>query len=100
VLWGLDLVASVALAFALFFALLRLLPESPVTSKQAAIGALVSTALFAVGSEVVTLYLREKHIADLYDGAGAVVVAVLWVYYSAQVFFVGACTGAALSRRP
>jgi len=36
---------------------------------------------------------------DLYEGASAVVLAVVWVYYSAQVFFLGASVGAALRQR-
>jgi membrane protein len=59
----------------------------------------VSTILFAVGSGVVTAYVRHKHTADLYGGASAVVLAVFWVYYSVQVFFLGACFAAVLSER-
>lgn len=96
VFWVLDITTSVALAFALFTALFRFLPEAPVTWRDAATSALVSTLLFALGSELVTLYVRHKHMGDLYEGASAVVLAVLWVYYSAQTFFLGACVGAAL----
>lgn len=98
-LWALDLGVSVALAFALFFALFRALPETDVSAREAATSALVSTGLFAVGSMAVTAYVRHKHTADVYAGAGAVVLAVVWVYYSAQVFFFGACVGAALTRK-
>ena len=70
-----------------------------VSLRDAAWSALVSTGLFALGSAAVTAYLRHKHITDLYAGASAVVLAVVWVYYSAQVFFFGACIGAALRER-
>ena len=96
---ALDLTLSVALTFGLFFVLFRALPEEPVSARQAAAGALVSTALFAAGSSLVTAYVRHKHAADLYGGASAVVLAVFWVYYSVQVFFLGACFCAALGRR-
>lgn len=96
VLWALDGGASVALTFALFVVLFRFLPETEVTWREAATSALVSTVLFGVGSMVVTLYVQHKKLGDLYAGASAIVVAVLWVYYSAQVFFLGACIGAAL----
>jgi membrane protein len=98
-LWALDGVTSVALAFVLFGALFRFLPEAPVSWRDAATSAIVSTALFAVGSGLVTLYVRHKHTGDLYEGASAFVLAVLWVYYSAQVFFLGASVGAALRQR-
>jgi membrane protein len=96
---ALDVAVSVALTFALFFVLFRALPEEPVPGRQAAAGALVSTVLFAVGSSAVTAYVRHKHTADLYGGASAVVLAVFWVYYSVQVFFLGACFCAALRAR-
>jgi membrane protein len=98
-LWALDVVTSVALAFVLFAALFRFLPEAPVTWRDAGTSALVSTILFAMGSGLVTLYVRHKHMNDLYEGASAVVLAVVWVYYSAQVFFLGASVGAALRQR-
>ena len=98
-LWALDGVTSIALAFVLFAALFRFLPEAPVSWRDAATSALVSTVLFAVGSGLVTLYVRHKHMDDLYEGASAVVLAVVWVYYSAQVFFLGASVGAALRQR-
>ncbi|HEU4539026.1 MAG TPA: YhjD/YihY/BrkB family envelope integrity protein, partial [Polyangiaceae bacterium] len=98
-LWVLDEGTSIALAFALFCALFRLLPEAPVTWREAALSALVSTPLFALGSALVSLYLRQRPLGDLYGRASAVVLAVVWVYYSAQVFFFGACIGAAMSER-
>jgi membrane protein len=94
--WSIDIVTSVGLAFVLFTVLFRFLPETKVTMRQAALSALVSTTLFVIGSSLVTLYLQHKHVSALYAGASAVVLAVLWVYYSAQVFFFGACIGAAL----
>jgi membrane protein len=99
ILWLLDAALSIGLAFVLFTVLFRFLPETPVSLREAATSGLVSTALFAAGSMLVSLYLHHKHVADLYAGASAVVLAVLWVYYSAQVFFLGACFGAALRKR-
>jgi membrane protein len=99
VLWGLDIGVSIVATFVLFTALFRFLPETDITWREATTSAIVSTALFALGSELVTLYVRHKHVADLYAGASAVVLAVVWVYYSAQVFFLGACVGAALRER-
>jgi membrane protein len=98
-LWVLDVVASVALAFVLFCALFRFLPETDVSWRDAATSAAVSTVLFALGSELVTLYVGHKDMRSLYEGASAIVLAVVWVYYSAQVFFLGACVGAALRNR-
>ncbi|HEX2677016.1 MAG TPA: YihY/virulence factor BrkB family protein [Polyangiales bacterium] len=97
--WALDALVSVALTFLLFLAAFRMLPETEVTWREAITSAGVSTLLFALGSSLVTLYLRHKQVGDLYEGASAVVLAVLWVYYSAQVFFFGACVSATLHER-
>ncbi len=98
-LWGLDVFVSVGMAFVLFTALFRFLPETDVKLHDAMTCAAVSTALFAIGSGLVTLYVRHKHMDAVYEGASAIVLAVLWVYYSAQVFFFGACVGAVLRQR-
>ena len=76
--------------------LFRALPETEVTWREAATSSLVSTVLFAVGSTAVTAYIRHKHLSDLYASASTILVAVLWVYYSTQVFFLGACIAATL----
>lgn len=94
--WATDLGTSGLLAFVLFTALFLVLPETHVTIRHAVISSLVSTTLFALGSSLVTLYVRHKHMDDLYEGASAVILVVFWVYYSAQVFFFGASIGAAL----
>ncbi len=94
-----DLVTSVALTFALFLLVLRILPETDVRWSEAALGAGLSTLLFACGSGAVTAYVQHKHAGDLYGTASAVVLAVLWVYYSVQVFFIGVCFSAALHAR-
>ncbi|MFO0683078.1 MAG: YihY/virulence factor BrkB family protein [Sandaracinus sp.] len=94
--WALDFLASVLLAFALFAAVFRFVPETEVTWRDALASAAVTTVLFALGSSLVTLYVHRAHTSALYEGIGAVVVAMLWVYYSAQVFFFGACVGAVL----
>ena len=97
--WALDATVSVALAFVLFSALFRFLPETEVTLREAITSAAVGTVLFALGSGLVTAYVHHKHMNDIYEGASAVVLAVLWVYYSTQVFFFGACVGATLHGR-
>ena len=98
-LWAFDIIASVTTAFVLFTALFRFLPETRVSWREALVSGLVSTVLFALGSTLVTLYLRLREMADLYAGAGALVIAILWAYYSTQVFFFGASVGVALEQK-
>jgi membrane protein len=54
------------------------------------VGALITAVLFAVGKYAIGLYLGSSTVASTYGAAGSVIVVLLWVYYSAQVFLLGA----------
>jgi membrane protein len=54
------------------------------------IGALVTAALFGLGKFLIGLYIGKSAIASSYGAAGALVVLLVWVYYSAQIFLIGA----------
>ena len=84
-----DLLAMLmsALMFAMIF---KLLPETPVTWRDVAVGALVTAVLFTVGQIALGRYLGTSSVASVYGAAGSLVVILVWVYYSAQVFFLGA----------
>lgn len=60
-------------------------------------GALVATPLLIVIRSLVSLYLSTTGLATLYGSAGSVVVLLLWTYFSAQAFFLGAIVGIVLS---
>lgn len=98
-LWALDAALSFGSAYGLIFATYRLLPRVRVRARDAALGALLSTTLFALGSVAVSAYVQHKLRVSVYGGATALVMGVLWVYYSAQVFFLGASVLAALRER-
>jgi membrane protein len=84
-----DLLALVisALMFGMIF---KILPETPVAWRDVAIGALVTAVLFTVGQLALARYLGTSSVASVYGAAGSLVVILVWVYYSAQVFFLGA----------
>jgi membrane protein len=73
-----------------FAALYKILPNVPIKWSDVVVGSLVTSALFTVGKFLISLYLSRATIASAYGAAGSLVVLLLWVYYSAQVFFVGA----------
>jgi membrane protein len=54
------------------------------------IGAGVTAALFAVGKFAIGLYLGRSTVASAFGAAGSLVVVMVWVYYSAQIFLLGA----------
>ncbi len=78
------LVASV---FATFY---KILPDVNVTWYDVALGALLAAALFMLGKHLMGMYFANKSFRSSYGAAGSPIVILLWVYYSAQLFFWGA----------
>lgn len=78
---------TVTLLFAVIF---RMLPPVRMTWRDVLPGALITTLLFQIGKRVIGLYLGNSAVASSYGAAGSVVALMLWVYYSAQIFFFGA----------
>jgi membrane protein len=83
-------VITFAGTFALFYAIYRLLPERKLTKTALMIGAVASTMLFSVGRIGIGLYLGHTDAIAAFGTAGSLAVVLIWVYYSALAFFVGA----------
>ncbi|MGQ9921866.1 MAG: YihY/virulence factor BrkB family protein [Desulfobacca sp.] len=81
---------NLAFLTALFTILYKVLPSARVPWGFAARGGLVSAVLFSVGNLGLGLYLNRQTLASAYGAAGSLVVILLWVFYSAQIIFVGA----------
>ncbi|MBC8069234.1 MAG: YihY/virulence factor BrkB family protein [Deltaproteobacteria bacterium] len=77
----------VALLFAMIF---KVLPDVKVRFRDVWLGALVTAGLFQLGKFLVGIYIARADVASSYGAAGSVLVMLLWIYYSAQIFFFGA----------
>jgi membrane protein len=55
-----------------------------------AIGAVVTTVLFDAGKYLIVLYIGQCDVASTYGAAGGLIVLLLWIYYTAQIFLFGA----------
>jgi membrane protein len=77
----------VTLLFAMIF---RILPDVEVRWRDVAIGSAVTSILFLIGRELIAFYLGRVSFASMYGTAGSLVAILLWVYYSAQIFLLGA----------
>lgn len=87
--WTSSLV-SFGLAVLLFATVYKVLPGVKLGWKDVAAGALITAVLFTAGKYAIGVYLGSSTIASTYGAAGSVIVVLLWVYYSAQVFLFGA----------
>ena len=85
-----DFVISTVLISGLFAAIYKMLPDKPIAWRDVAIGALVTTILFEGGKYLIALYVSRSNVASSYGAAGALIVLLLWIYYTAQIFLLGA----------
>lgn len=77
----------ITLLFALIF---KVLPRVPLRWGDVTLGAIVTSLLFAAGKLLLGVYLGKAGFADTYGAASSLVIVLVWVYYSAQVLFLGA----------
>ncbi|MGI4830161.1 MAG: YihY/virulence factor BrkB family protein [Janthinobacterium lividum] len=90
VLGSLNFVVSFLGIAVLFGFILKYVPETKVEWRDVRIGALATALLFTIGKSLLGLYLGKASPGSAYGAAGSLVVMVIWVYYSAQIFFFGA----------
>ncbi len=87
--WLSAVVAFVAIA-ALFAVIYKMLPDVRLSWGDVTVGAIATAALFSLGKVAIGLYLGNSGVASSFGAAGSIVALLLWVYYSAQIFFLGA----------
>jgi membrane protein len=85
-----DFLASSLLILLLFAFTYRFLSDGAVSYRHVLGGAFVSAVLFTVGKMALAFYLAHAHVLATFGPAGSLVVLLIWVYYSAQIFFFGA----------
>ena len=86
----LERLASVTLLGLLFAVLYRFLPETEVQWADVWLGAFGTAVLFTLGTWAMGWYLGGASVGSAYGAAGTLVAFLLWIYYSAQLFFLGA----------
>lgn len=90
VVQALQLAFSVATVALISAVVLRYVPDTRVAWKNTLVGGLVTSVLFNIGNALVSIYLGHASVAAAYGAAGSLVVVLLWLYFSAQFFLVGA----------
>ena len=85
-----NFVVSFLLVSVLFAAIYKILPDRQLAYRDVAVGAVATAFLFTVGKTLIGLYIGSSSVASSYGAAGALVIVLLWVYYSSQIFLLGA----------
>ena len=90
ILTGLNVVVSLVLISFLFAAIYKVLPDRNLEWGDVVVGAIVTGVLFTIGKSLISWYIGSSAVASSFGAAGALIVLLLWVYYSAQIFLLGA----------
>lgn len=79
--------AVTVVGFAMIY---KLMPRAKVEWRDVWVGAAVTALLFSIGKHLIGLYIGKSSVASGFGAAGSLVVVLVWVYYSAQIFLLGA----------
>jgi membrane protein len=90
VLGMINAVVSFALISVMFAAIYKVLPDRTLEWRDVGIGAVMTAALFTLGKSLIGWYIGTSAVASSYGAAGGLLVILLWVYYSSEIFLLGA----------
>ena len=90
ILTVLNVIVSLVLISFLFAAIYKVLPDRNLEWGDVVVGAIVTGVLFTIGKSLISWYIGSSALASSFGAAGALIVLLLWVYYSAQIFLLGA----------
>jgi membrane protein len=74
----------------LFAAMYKVMPDVKLEWRDVLLGGAVTSLLFTIGKSLLGLYLGKASISSSYGAFASIVVLIIWVYYSGQIFFLGA----------
>jgi membrane protein len=89
-LQAITFLGSFAVITVLFAMIYKVLPNVKIAWEDVWIGAAITALLFEIGKVLVGLYVARSSVASSFGAAGPFVVLMLWIYYSTQIFLLGA----------
>jgi membrane protein len=90
ILAALNFVISFGLISLLFAAIYKILPDKRLLWGDVITGAIATSFLFTIGKSLIGWYLGSSAVSSTYGAAGALIIVMLWTYYSSQIFLLGA----------
>ena len=86
----LNLALTLGVLTLLFAAIYKVLPDRKLAWWDVVVGAIATAVLFTVGKAAIGLYMAHSDVAAGFGAAGALVLLLVWIYYSALIFLAGA----------
>lgn len=90
VMQALNALATFGISIILFAAIFKYMPQATIAWRDVWIGAVVTAVLFEIGKVLFSLYVGKSSTVSSLTAAGSLVVVLIWVYFAAQVFLLGA----------
>ena len=85
-----NVLISILVITGIFAVIFKFLPSVRVLWRDVWVGAIFTAVLFTLGKTLIGIYLGRASIGSSYGAAGSLVLILVWIYYSAQIFFMGA----------
>lgn len=86
----LNLAISFGVITGLFAMIYKFMPRATIPWRDVWVGSVITALLFTIGKFAIGLYLGTTNMASGFGAAGSLVVLLVWIYYSAQIFLLGA----------
>ncbi|MFM9907692.1 MAG: YihY/virulence factor BrkB family protein [Chitinophagaceae bacterium] len=94
-----NLLLTVIIIGFIFGSILKFLPDAKISWRDIIVPSLLTASLFLAGKFLISYYIGKANPAKPYGTAGAIVIILLWVYYSSMILYFGACFTKAFAQR-
>ena len=88
--WIIANLFALAVITAIFAVIFKYLPSVPLRWRDVIIGSTLTAVLFSIGKVLISFYVAHGNFGTIYGAADSAMTLIIWVYYSAQIFFYGA----------
>ncbi|HTD39855.1 MAG TPA: YihY/virulence factor BrkB family protein [Mucilaginibacter sp.] len=87
---GINLAITLVVIAVLFCIIFKVLPDAKIKWAEARTGAIFTAVLFMIGQYLIGLYIHYTAQGSAYGAAGAIIVILVWIYYSSAILYIGA----------
>jgi membrane protein len=99
-LWVVNFVITLGVYTLLFALIFKVVPDIEISWRDVGVGAFLTAVLFKIGEYALAFYFERSDPTSTFGAAGSIILLLLWVYYSAQILFLGAEFTQVYARRP